>query len=238
MASDIVTKMSRSANVLMVQDEFDSADSAAYDLREAGYDVVTTTRGKDALFLAASRAPDLVVIDQRLPDISGLDVCREIKANPKTALASVIILGQTGESDSVAGLELGADDFVTKPVSVREIVLRANAVLRRRGSQPPPPRQDVLGAGPILLDGDAHRAEVFGNPVELTLLEFKLLWALASHEGSVLRRETLLSTVWGPSVKVELRTVDQHVKRLRSKLGPARAFLQTIRSVGYRFKSA
>jgi two-component system phosphate regulon response regulator PhoB len=229
--------MSRAANVLMVQDEIEQAGSVAFDLREAGYDVVTATRGHDALHLAASYPPDLVVVDQRLPDISGLDVCRRIKEDPKTALISVIIVGQpSGDSERLAGLELGADDFVTKPVSDREIVLRAHAVLRRRYLHSVKPRQEPVRAGPVVLDPDAHRAQIEGEDVDLTLLEFKLLWTLASRKGTVLPRQTLLSDVWGPEINVEVRTVDQHVKRLRAKLGSARALIHTVRGIGYRFE--
>jgi len=228
--------MSASASVLVVQDEDESARDAA-NFRDAGYDVVTATRGHDALCLAASKTPDLVVVDQSLPDISGLDVCRQIKADPKTADASVIILGpDTGESDRVAGFEVGADDFVTKPVGVRELLLRARAVLRRRDLGPSSGRFRKLSAGLLALDADAHRARVGDVHLDLTLLEFRLLWSLASKEGAALPREALLADVWGPTVKVELRTVDQHVKRLRKKLGPAGKWLQTIRGVGYRFE--
>jgi two-component system phosphate regulon response regulator PhoB len=230
--------MSRSVNILMVQDEAWLSPEAAIDFRDAGYDVTTTTHGHEALALAASRTPDLMVVDQQLPDISGLDVCRTIKADPKTALATVIILGPTmNESDRVAGFEVGADDFVTKPVSVRELLLRARAILRRRDVQVPQ-RLGTLQAGLIALDADAHRARVDGADVQLTLLEFRLLWTLVSREGSVFPREALLSDVWGPRVKVELRTVDQHVKRLRKKLGASGKLLQTIRGVGYRFELA
>jgi two-component system phosphate regulon response regulator PhoB len=131
---------------------------------------------------------------------------------------------------------MGADDFVTKPVSDREIVLRARAVLRRKHLHSVSSRQLPVRAGPVVLDPDAHRAQIEGEDVDLTLLEFKLLWTLASRKGTVLPRETLLSDVWGPLINVELRTVDQHVKRLRAKLGSARSLIHTVRGIGYRFE--
>ena len=168
-----------------------------------------------------------------LPDMSGTEVCRQLKSDPRTRAVPVIVLTARGEElDRVVGFELGADDYVVKPFSVRELILRVRAVLRRAGQQ----RSDkpVTELGPVRIDADAHRAWVRGEPLDLTPLEFKLLSTLVTRAGRVQSRERLLADVWEMSSELETRTVDTHVKRLREKLGPARDMLETVRGVGYR----
>ena len=218
--------------VLIVEDEIDLVRALEYNFKLAGFTVITATRGRDAVSLALSRSPSLVLLDVMLPDLPGWDVCRQLKADPKTNRTPVIMLTARGEEvDRIVGFELGVDDYVTKPFSLRELVLRARAVLRR-GLPAESPR---LEAGPLAVDVEGHRVQVEGADVEITALEFRLLYTLMSRKDRVQTRETLLSDVWGIHLNVETRTVDTHVKRLREKLGAAGSLIQTVRGVGYRF---
>jgi two-component system phosphate regulon response regulator PhoB len=219
-------------SVLIVEDEVDLLRTLEYNFKNAGFAVSTTTRGRDAIQHASSRPPSLVLLDVMLPDISGWDVCRQLKADPKTKRTPVIMLTARGEEvDRIVGFELGVDDYVTKPFSLRELVLRAKAVLRRGI----PAESPMLQVGPLRVDVEGHRVQVDGNDVEITALEFRLLYTLMSRADRVQTRETLLSDVWGLHLYVETRTVDTHVKRLREKLGTAGSLIQTVRGVGYRF---
>jgi two-component system phosphate regulon response regulator PhoB len=219
--------------VLLVDDEKDLLSLLDFNLRAAGFDTLLATTGEQALSHLRRRVPDLVVLDLMLPDVPGTEVCRQIKADPRTRHVPVVMLTAKGEEvDRVVGFELGADDYVTKPFSVRELVLRLKAVLRRaapRASERPPER-----IGPIRVDVDAHRAYVDGAEIQLTPLEFRLLTTLMSRLGRVQSREQLLEDVWEMSSEIETRTVDTHVKRLREKLGSGRDLLETVRGVGYR----
>jgi len=218
--------------VLIVEDETDLLRTLEYNFRQAGFEVVATGHGRRAMEIAADQMPALVLLDLMLPDVPGTEVCRHIKADPKTRHMHVIILTAKGEEvDRVVGFELGADDYVTKPFSVRELVLRARAVLRRAV---PAEQEAVLRIGELSIDSSAHRVQVAGREVIITALEFRLLWTLASRQGRVQTRETLLNDVWGLHLNVETRTVDTHVKRLREKLGTAGTLIQTVRGVGYR----
>ena len=220
------------AKVLIVEDESDLLRTLEYNFRQAGFDVLTTARGRDAMRLAADQVPALVLLDLMLPDIPGTEVCRQIKSDPKTRQVHVIMLTAKGEEvDRVVGFELGADDYVTKPFSVRELVLRARAVLRRAEPAEPPA---ALQIRELVIDSNAHRVLVDSREVVVTALEFRLLWTLATRQGRVQTRETLLNDVWGLHLNVETRTVDTHVKRLREKLGSAGSLIQTVRGVGYR----
>ena len=235
-SSVTLSNMSRLGNILFVH-HGDSAASAANDVRDAGFHVIQATRGREALRLARSSTPDLVMVRHALPDLSGIDVCRLIKTDPRTAAASVIILGEKAdETERIAGLEAGADDVLAEKVSKHELVVRMRAVLRcvRQLAEAQPPSQRMQ-IGALVLDGSAHTVQVCGVDVPLTLLEFRLLWLLVASSGSALSRAQLLSDVWGPNVRVEPRTVDQHIKRLRTKLGIERDRLETVRQVGYRF---
>jgi two-component system phosphate regulon response regulator PhoB len=220
------------AKILIVEDETDLLRTLEYNFRQAGFEVLTTAHGRDALRLVADQAPALVLLDLMLPDIAGTEVCRQIKSEAKTRHIHVIMLTAKGEEvDRVVGFELGADDYVTKPFSVRELVLRARAVLRRGEPAEPPA---ALRIRELVIDSDAHRVQVGGKEVPMTALEFRLLFTLASRQGRVQTREMLLNDVWGLHLNVETRTVDTHVKRLREKLGSAGSLIQTVRGVGYR----
>jgi two-component system phosphate regulon response regulator PhoB len=218
--------------ILIVDDEADLASLVEFNLKQAGLETAVALTGEQALQLAAHHKPDLVLLDLMLPDISGRDVCRKLRANPQTRDVPIVMLTARGEeADRVQGFEVGADDYVTKPFSPRELVLRVKAILRRAGSGP---TQERVVLGPLELDLGAHRAYVGGGEVELTALEFKLLHHLMSRPGRVQTREQLLSDVWGITSALETRTVDTHVMRLREKLGEARDFVETVRGVGYR----
>jgi two-component system phosphate regulon response regulator PhoB len=220
--------------VLLVDDERDLLSVLDFNLRAAGFETLLATRGEEALLSLKRRLPDLVVLDLMLPDLPGTEVCRRIKADPRTRHVPVVMLTAKGEEvDRVVGFELGADDYVTKPFSPSELVARVGALLRRAGGGRPAerPRERV---GPIRVDVDAHRAFVDGAEAALTPLEFKLLTTFMSRLGRVQSREQLLEDVWEMSSEVETRTVDTHVKRLREKLGSGRDLLETVRGIGYR----
>ena len=220
--------------VLVVDDEPDLVELLRWNLVEAGYDVDAASSGSEALERVRRSPPDLVVLDLMLPDISGTEVCRKLRANPEHADLPIIMLtAKAEEIDRVVGFELGADDYVTKPFSPRELTLRIKAVLRRRGAT-----ADVsapLDQGNVRLEPDFHRCLVDGREVALTAKEFELLRALMSRPGRVLSRERLVDEVWGANIAVTLRTIDTHLKRLREKLGDAGSRIETVRGVGYRF---
>ncbi len=221
------------ANILICDDEGDLAQLIAWNLQKSGHQTRVATAGEEALRLAQERRPDLVVLDLMLPDVTGLEVCRRLKSAPATSGVAVVMLtARSEETDRLAGLELGADDYVTKPFSVRELVLRVGAVLRRAGATAP--AQPVVTVGLVRLEPLTHRCFISGEEVTLTLLEFKLLHHLLTRPGQVQSRDALLEHVWGAVNPLETRTVDTHVMRLREKLGPARDYVQTIRGVGYR----
>lgn len=225
-----------SGPILIVDDEDDLRNLLRINLEREGFSTVGASSGTEALDLAGRVDPSLVVLDLMLPDMSGTEVCRRIRANPELAEVPIIMLTAKGEEiDRVVGFEVGADDYVVKAsFSVREFVLRVRAVLRRRGSEPaaPPADRDV---GLLTIDQDGHRVFVAGEEVILTPTEFKLLCALADRPGRVLTRGMLLQDVWEMPPDLNTRTVDTHVKRLREKLGAASAHLETVRGVGYRF---
>jgi len=220
--------------VLLCDDERDLLSVLDFNLRAAGFEPILATRGEEALLALKRRVPDLVLLDLMLPDLPGTEICRRIKSDPRTRHVPVVMLTAKGEEvDRVVGFELGADDYVTKPFSVRELVLRLKAVVRRAsgGRSAERPRERV---GPIRVDVDAHRAFVEDVEMELTPLEFRLLSTFMSRLGRVQSREQLLEDVWEMSPDVETRTVDTHVKRLREKLGTGRDLLETVRGIGYR----
>ena len=223
--------------VLLVEDEAELRRSVAFALRRAGYDVAEAGTGQEALArIGAGPPPDLAVLDVMLPDVSGLEVCRRIRAGAGTRSMGVVVLTARGEEfDRVMGFEAGADDYVVKPFSMRELLLRIEALARRTR---PPDRPAVLAAGPVAVDVEAHRVTVDGQEVPLTALEFRLLATLLERRGRVQSREVLLRDVWGIRADVTTRTVDTHVKRLRRKLGAAGAAIETVRGVGYRFSDA
>jgi two-component system phosphate regulon response regulator PhoB len=223
------------SRILVVEDEADLAELVAFNLRGAGHDVTVAHDGQSALAEINRAQPDLVVLDVMLPDLSGIEVCRRLRRSPETVRLPVIMLtARSDEVDRVVGFEVGADDYVPKPFSPRELVLRVEAILRRtipRGDTEGP--QEIV-LGDLVIDVPAHRVEVREQEVLLTALEFRLLLDLASRAGRVQSRDALLERVWGYSPDVETRTVDTHVKRLREKLGVGAARIETVRGVGYR----
>ena len=230
-----------SERVLVVDDEADILKLVAFNLQSAGFQTLTALTGQRAIEVATEALPDLIVLDLMLPDIQGTEVCRELKQSEATRNIPIIFLTAKGdEIDRVVGFELGADDYVTKPFSVRELVLRVRAVLKRHAVAPKEPRpilqeSNVLTFGPIQLNELKHRVWVTSEEVHLTAREFKLLTTFLKNTGCVQSREQLLAEVWGVDVAVTTRTVDTHVKRLREKLGDAGQYIETVRGVGYRF---
>jgi len=219
--------------ILIVEDEKDIVQVLEFALRQAGFETVAARDAAEASARIREKAPDAVILDLMLPDLPGTEVCRQLKASPKTASVPVIMLtARSDEVDRVVGFELGADDYITKPFSVREVVLRVKAVLRR-GTTPPESssREQV---GPVRVDAEAHRVFVDGQEVELTGLEFKLLETFMARVGRVQTREQLLRDVWEMTGDLQTRTVDTHVKRLREKLGSGRDLIETVRGLGYR----
>ena len=222
-------------SVLLVDDERDLLSLVDFNLRAAGFETFLATTGEQALAQLRRRVPDLVLLDLMLPDLSGTEICRVVKSDPRTRNVPVMMLTAKGEEvDKVVGFELGADDYVTKPFSVRELVLRVRAVLRRATGTGPAASAALEPVGPLRVDVEAHRAFVNEEEVVLTPLEFRLLVTFMSRVGRVQSREQLLMDVWEMSSEIETRTVDTHVKRLREKLGAARDLLETVRGVGYR----
>jgi two-component system phosphate regulon response regulator PhoB len=225
--------MPPSPQVLIVDDERDLVRLLEFNLQQAGFETAAAYTGMEALERVRQRIPDLVVLDLMLPDIPGTEVCRQIKASPRTRHVPVLMLtARTDEVDRVVGFEVGADDFVTKPFSVRELVLRIRAILRRGSGADADQARDQVG--PIRVDPEAHRAYVEGEEIALTALEFKLLTTFMSRLGRVQTREALLQDVWGVSSELQTRTVDTHVKRLREKLAAGRDLIETVRGIGYR----
>ncbi|MGB8328748.1 MAG: response regulator transcription factor [Polyangiales bacterium] len=223
------------SRILVVEDEPDLADLVALNLRRAGHEVVVAHDGATALAEIQRSQPDLLVLDVMLPDISGLEVCRRLRRNAQTIRLPVIMLtARNDEVDRVVGFEVGADDYVPKPFSPRELVLRVDAILRRTTAPAEVGGPQVIVLGDLVIDVPAHRVEVQGQEILLTALEFRLLLDLASRAGRVQSRDSLLERVWGYSPNVETRTVDTHVKRLREKLGPGADQIETVRGVGYR----
>ncbi len=220
--------------ILVVEDEPEALELVKFNLEQAGLDVIEAVDGVQALKQARTASPNLIVLDLMIPEIDGLEVCKMLRRDPVTAAIPIIILtAKAAEVDRVLGLELGADDYVTKPFSPRELVLRAKNLLQRRESAAEP--SAVLAFGHLTISVPEHRVTWRGRPVELTAIEFKLLTVLAQRQGKVQSREKLLRDVWEYNSLIDTRTVDTHVRRLRDKLGPAAEYLQTIRGVGYRF---
>lgn len=223
--------------ILIVEDEADLLATLEYNLEREGYRTRTATTGKAALAAAlVEPLPDLVLLDLMLPDISGTEVCRTLRADERTREIPVVMATAKGEEiDRVVGFEVGADDYVTKPFSVRELTLRIRAILRR--ARTPAEERDEASFGRLRIDAPAHKIWVDDEEVRLTALEFRLLTTFHARRGRVQTRERLLSDVWGYQAEVTTRTVDTHVKRLREKLGEAGQYIETVRGVGYRFRA-
>ncbi|HEV3193690.1 MAG TPA: winged helix-turn-helix domain-containing protein [Polyangiaceae bacterium] len=220
------------ARVLVIEDEADLLEVLQYNLTQAGHRPFAAATGEAGLRLAHEVRPEVVLLDLMLPDVPGTNVAKALRREPDTQLVPIIMVtARAEEVDRVVGFELGADDYVVKPFSVRELMLRIDAVLRRGRA----PEQRVIDAGELRIDREAHRVTVSGEEISLTALEFKLLVTLTERRERVQARGTLLSDVWAIDAEVASRTVDTHVKRLRDKLGAAGRFIETVRGVGYRF---
>jgi two-component system, OmpR family, phosphate regulon response regulator PhoB len=228
-----------SAHILVVDDEPDISALVAYHLARESYRVRTAADGVEALRSVEVEQPDLVVLDLMLPGMSGLDVLEELRRRDETRHIPVILLtARRGEEDRIAGLRLGADDYLAKPFSPQELVLRVGAVLRRVQQTPPAAKGGkVLRVGPFLLDTGAARAEVDGVDLDLTPTEYRLLHTLLERRGRVQSRRQLLEAVWEVTANIATRTVDMHVQRLRSKLGDQADWIETVRGFGYRFRT-
>jgi two-component system phosphate regulon response regulator PhoB len=205
-------------------------------LKKAGLAVVTASTGSESIDLAAQYRPGVILVSSALPDLSETQVCKLLKRDPRSAGSSIVVLSdKDAELDRVLAFELGADDYLVKPFSVRELLLRIKAILRRPRPISPPPRVDQFGG--LRIDRDARRVWVEGRQIELTALEFDLLALLFDRRGRVLARSVLLREVWFYEGNPSTRTVDQNIKRLRNRLGPAGAYIETIRGIGYAFVS-
>src|ERR1700738_5515533 len=222
-------------SVLIVEDERDVVDLLLLNLRKArGFTVSVATDGAAGLHKARTEKPAFIILDLMLPKMSGLEVCKILKSDPATRDIPIMMLtAKAHEVDRIAGLEFGADDYVTKPFSPREVVLRIKAILRRGSAEE---TDDRVSAGPITIDPARHEVLVNGKRVELTSLEFKLLRTLMQRRGRVQERDRLLNEVWGYESVIDTRTVDTHVRRLREKLGKAGDIVETVRGFGYRLR--
>lgn len=225
------------SEILVVEDERDIAGLIAYQLTKSGYSTRTVADGEQALEAVARERPDLIVLDLMLPGVPGYDVLKELRRREDTARVPVVVLtARREEDDRIKGLELGADDYVTKPFSPTELVLRIAAVLRRTRSSPVGGSGRLLRGGPVAVDMEALRVTIDNEEVDLTPTEFRLLTTLLERQGRVQSRKELLRTVWEIGVDMETRRVDIHVQRLRDKLGGAGAWIETARGFGYRFR--
>jgi two-component system response regulator VicR len=227
-----------SARILIVDDEPAIVDMLAYNLRRANYQVITAQDGEEALSKGLQEQPDLIILDLMLPRLDGLEVCRALRRERDVPI--IMLTARDAEVDRVVGLELGADDYVVKPFSVRELMARVKSVLRRAAPRPEEAAPDTLRAGALTVDAARHEASWRDIALDLTALEFRLLHTLARHAGQVLSREQLLEQVWGYSYYGDLRAVDAAVKRLRAKLrqtAPDMEAIVTVRGVGYKLST-
>lgn len=225
--------------ILVVDDEADILALVTYHLAKSGYRVSTATTGPDALRAAREERPALIVLDLMLPGMSGFDVLEQLRGDAATGGIAVLMLtARREEPDRIRGFSIGADDYLTKPFSPQELVLRVGAILRRTAAGAVAAPGDDLTVGPIRIDRAAHRVAIDGHDVELTPTEYKLLLTLAERRGRVQARAHLLETVWEAAPDIQTRTVDMHVQRLRAKLGPAGELIETVRGFGYRLRAA
>jgi DNA-binding response OmpR family regulator len=233
----MVSKSGVRSKILVVDDEPEAVELVEFNLEQAGFAVVTAADGVEALEKARASSPSLIVLDLMLPEITGLEVCKMLRRDSVTAGIPIVMLtAKAAEIDRVLGLELGADDYVTKPFSPRELVLRVKKLLQR--GQAAAKEQETFRFGELIIDAPRHIVSWRGKGVDLTATEFKLLTVLAQRRGRVQSREQLLRDVWEYNNLVDTRTVDTHMRRLREKLGSAAKYLDTVRGVGYRFVEA
>ena len=220
--------------ILVVDDEADVLELVEFNLRQAGYELTSAADGAEALKKAKAQLPALIILDVMLPEVDGLEVCKLLRRDPATARIPIIMLtAKASELDRVLGLELGADDYLTKPFSPRELLLRIKNLLLRQAQSGA--RRERLVFGELAIDLPRHEVTWQGKPIELTATEFRLLHVLAERAGRVQSRDQLLRDVWHYESLIDTRTVDTHMRRLREKLGPAAKHLDTVRGVGYRF---
>lgn len=220
--------------VLIIEDESDVVDLLALNLRKAGFMTSTAADGASGLEKARSEKPAFIILDLMLPKLTGLEVCKILKSDPGTRQVPIMMLtAKAEEVDRIVGLEFGADDYVTKPFSPREVILRIRAIMRRGETKQGDER---LTAGPITIDPARHEVSVNGKRINLTSLEFKLLRTLVQRRGRVQERDRLLNDVWGYESVIDTRTVDTHVRRLRKKLGKAANVIESVRGFGYRLR--
>lgn len=219
--------------ILVVEDDKDITEMIEYNLEKEGYVIVSAATGEESIDVAKKLSPDLVILDLMLPGMDGFETCRKLKADERTARIPIIMLtARSREADKVAGLEIGADDYMTKPFSPRELSARIKAVLRRRAPAFIP---EKIERGQLVIDSLKHKVTISGKEAQLTHTEFKLLEFLAKRPGVVLSREKILDGVFGYDSAVYDRTIDAHIKSLRKKLGIARDHIETVRGAGYRF---
>lgn len=226
---------SKMSTILIVEDEEDISKLVEYHLNLSGFSITCVSSGSSALAQIKRSRPSLIILDLMLPDMDGKDICRALKSNPETRSIPIVMLtAKSEEIDRVIGFELGAEDYITKPFSPKELVLRVKAILRRiiRVQE----NEKIIQIEGLLINVERHLVSVNNTPIDLTRTEFKLLYELASHRGRVFTREILLDRVWGYTYEGYARTVDTHIKRLREKLGPMKEYIETIRGIGYRFK--
>ncbi len=221
--------------ILVIDDEPDAVDLIEFNLKGAGFQVKSAHDGAEALAKARSILPSLIILDVMLPELDGFEICKLLRRDLNTAAIPIIMLtAKAAEIDRVLGLELGADDYLTKPFSPRELVLRVKKLLER---QKAPESKEKFQFGELLIDAPRHIVSFRGKPIDLTATEFKLLFVLAQNCDVVQSRDQLLRDVWDYDSAMDTRTVDTHMRRLREKMGPAAKFLDTIRGVGYKFKT-
>lgn len=226
--------MRENKRILIVEDQADLAELLTYNLSKAGYSTAVAKTGKTALQMAASIRPDLILLDLMLPELPGTEVASRLRSEPATAATPIIMLtAKADEVDQIVGLTLGADDYVTKPFSMKVLLARIEAVLRR-ASESQISSEDHVRLGPITIDLGSHEARVDGKPIKLTLTEFRLLASLVQAGGRVLSRRALMAKAMGPGVLVTERTIDVHMTAIRKKLGAHEGILRTVRGVGYR----
>ena len=223
--------------VVIVEDEKDLAELVAFNLQKEGWQTMVALDGKTGLETITAELPDLVILDLMLPELTGIEVCKQLRRQEKTAALPIIMVTAKGEEiDRVVGFEVGADDYLVKPFSTRELLLRIKAILRR--TAPPAETEKTIRHGALIIDEERHLVTVHGTEVVLTLTEFKLLSILAMRPGRMQSRERLLQDVWGYSSDADTRTVDTHITRLRSKLGEAGDMIRTVRGYGYKLEIA
>ncbi len=230
--------MSVKSTILIIEDEKDLSQLIAYNLESEGFRTKISNDGEEGYRKATKESPDLIILDLMLPKLSGIEVCKLIRANSSSQKIPILMLtAKSEEIDRVIGFEVGADDYMTKPFSPRELVLRVKAILKRSASSSIE-KEDILKKDLLEVDFSKHRVRVKQQEITLTATEFKLLEYLLKSQGRVLTRDLLLDKVWGYDASVTTRTVDTHVKRLREKLGEAGELVETVRGVGYRLKDA